>query len=159
MFGQMRRRIAGAYPAGGRVPFVGTRVLVVLLLVAGFGWAFVELADEVREGETRAVDTAILLALRVPGDPADPLGPRWFEELARDVTALGGVGVLTLLTLAVAGLLWLQGRHRSMVLVLVSVAGGLLLSTLFKEAFAGPGRISCPMARRSTPRASRAAIR
>jgi undecaprenyl-diphosphatase len=138
MFGQMRRRIAGAYPAGGRVPFVGTRVLVVLLLVAGFGWAFVELTDEVREGETRAFDTAILLALRVPGDPADPLGPRWFEELARDVTALGGVGVLTLLTLAVAGLLWLQGRDRSMVLVLVSVAGGLLLSTLFKEAFARP---------------------
>jgi undecaprenyl-diphosphatase len=138
MFDGMRRRVGGVSPGGRIMPFVRNRVLVGLLLVAGFGWAFVELADEVLEGETRALDTAILLALRVPGDPADPLGPGWFEELARDITALGGVGVLTLLTLAVAGLFWLQGHGRSMVLVLVSVAGGLLLSTLFKEAFDRP---------------------
>jgi undecaprenyl-diphosphatase len=138
MFDGMRRRLGGASTADALLPLIGNRGLVVLLLVAAFAWAFVELADEVREGETRAIDTTILLALRVPGDPADPLGPGWFEELARDITALGGVGVLTLLTLAVAGLLWLQGHHRSVVLVLVSVAGGLLLSTLFKEAFDRP---------------------
>jgi undecaprenyl-diphosphatase len=138
MFDGMRRRLGGASTADALLPLIGNRGLVVLLLVAAFGWGFVELADEVREGETRSIDTTILLALRVPGDPADPLGPGWFEELARDITALGGVGVLTLLTLAVAGLLWLQGHHRSVVLVLVSVAGGLLLSTLFKEAFDRP---------------------
>jgi undecaprenyl-diphosphatase len=138
MFDGMRRRFGGAYPADALVPFIGNRGLVVLLLVAAFAWGFVELADEVREGETRSIDTAILLALRVQGVPADPMGPGWFEELARDITALGGVGVLTLLTLAVAGLLWLQGHHRSVVLVLFSVAGGLLLSTLFKEAFDRP---------------------
>jgi undecaprenyl-diphosphatase len=138
MLDGMRRRLGGASTADALLPLIGNRGLVVLLLVAAFAWAFVELADEVREGETRTIDTTILLALRVPGDPADPLGPGWFEELARDITALGGVGVLTLLTLAVAGLLWLQGHHRSVVLVLVSVAGGLLLSTLFKEAFDRP---------------------
>ena len=49
-----------------------------LLSLAGFGffaWAFIALADEVREGETARFDRALLLALRDPHDLADPLGP------------------------------------------------------------------------------------
>ena len=67
----------------------------MLLLVALCVWAFFGLADEVAEGETHAFDTRLLLALRNPADPSDPLGPGWVEELGRDVTALGGLGVLT----------------------------------------------------------------
>ena len=40
--------------------------LVALLLAAGAAWAFVELADEVLEGETQAIDERLLLALREP---------------------------------------------------------------------------------------------
>ncbi len=69
--------------------------LVVLLLVAACLWAFVGLADEVVEGETHGFDTRLLLALRNPADPADPLGPGWIEELGRDVTALGSFVILT----------------------------------------------------------------
>ncbi len=90
------------------------------------------------EGETHAFDTAVLLALRSPTDTADPLGPGWVEELGRDVTALGGIGVLVALTLAVAGFLWLDGKRREMWFVLAAVAGGQVASTLFKLGFDRP---------------------
>src|SRR5918996_982606 len=84
------------------------RVLAVLALVAAAIWGFAELADDVLEGDTHAFDRALLLALRNPADPSDPLGPLWFEELCRDFTSLGGYGVLVFLTLAAAGFLALQ---------------------------------------------------
>jgi undecaprenyl-diphosphatase len=109
--------------------------LVVVLLLSGFAWAFIELADLVLDGRTHAFDAALLQGLRNPGDVSDPIGPEWVEEMGRDVTALGGVAVLTLITLAVSGFLLLQGLWRSMWLVLASVGGGLAVSTLFKQSF------------------------
>jgi len=114
------------------------RMLIVLILVALCVWAFLGLADEVAEGETHAFDTRLLLALRSPADPSDPLGPGWMEELGRDITALGGIGVLTGLTVAVAGFLWLQGKRGSMWLVLIAVSGGQAFSMLAKHGFDRP---------------------
>ncbi len=114
------------------------RVLATLVAIFACGWLFLALAEEVAEGETHRVDAALLMALRSPADPADPLGPAWVEELGRDVTALGSFGILTFITLAVAGYLWLSGRHRSMLLVLVSVVGGQALSLLAKSGFDRP---------------------
>lgn len=72
--------------------------LAALLLAAAGAWIFVELADEVFEGETASLDEQLLLALRAPNDTSDPLGPPWVEDIARDVTGVGGAGILTLLT-------------------------------------------------------------
>lgn len=113
-------------------------LLVVLGLIAFGAWGFAELADEVMEGETHAFDTAVLLALRSPGNPDDPIGPRWFEEMVRDFTSLGSIGVLTFLTLAAFGFLLLQGQFRAGVLLIVSIAGGGILSTVLKLSFARP---------------------
>lgn len=112
--------------------------LLLIVLIAGGLWLFVELADEVVEGSTEAVDRSVLLALRTPGDPSDPLGPGWLEEMGRDLTALGGVGVLTLMTLLAAGFLLLQGKPRAALLLLAAVGGGLLFSTLLKLGFDRP---------------------
>ncbi|HVR96386.1 MAG TPA: phosphatase PAP2 family protein [Thermoanaerobaculia bacterium] len=112
--------------------------LLVLVLVAGGIWMFAELAGEVREGETKQIDEAVLLALRNPADRSDPLGPRWVEEMARDFTALGGVGVLTILTLAVCGFLVLDHKNRAALLVFVEVGGALVLSFLLKHGFQRP---------------------
>ena len=98
-------------------------------------WAFIEIADEVREGETREFDRRVLLALRSAGDPADPVGPGWMEEIARDFTALGGVGVLSLITAVSVGYLLLVRKRHAALFLLAAVAGGLLLSTLFKAGF------------------------
>jgi undecaprenyl-diphosphatase len=112
--------------------------LILLVLIAGGIWLFAELAEEVGEGETEAVDRAILLALREPDDLSDPLGPAWLEESGRDFTALGSIGVLAMLTLAVSGFLALDGKRRAALLVLAAVAGGLLGSHLLKGAFERP---------------------
>ena len=117
---------------------VEPRALILLVAVAACLWAFVGLADAVIEGETHSFDTRLLLALRNPADPADPRGPPWVEELGRDVTALGGFGMLTFLTFAAAGFLWLQGSRRSMWLMLVAIGGGQALSSLAKAGFDRP---------------------
>src|SRR5919109_1185316 len=127
---------------GGHEP----RMILTVLLVAAAIWAFAALADAVVEGRTHAFDEAILLAMRTPGDPADPWGPPWFETFIRDCTALGDAGVLTVLTLVVCSFLLLQGKTRVTVLIVVAVAGGMLLSTLLKRSFDRPRPALVPQA-------------
>jgi undecaprenyl-diphosphatase len=112
--------------------------LVALLFAAGGVWLFVELADDVLEGDTAAVDETLLLKLRTAEDSTDPLGPTWVEELARDVTGLGGAGVLTILTLAAAGFLALQRKRWLALYLLASVASGVIVSTMLKLGFGRP---------------------
>jgi len=101
-------------------------------------WVFLAVAANVAEGSTREFDDRLILALRESGDPADPVGPRWVEEGARDLTALGGYTVLTLLVGAVLGYL-LMGRHRpAALLVFAATAGGGALSLALKGAFHRP---------------------
>jgi undecaprenyl-diphosphatase len=119
--------------------FVLHHLSSLALLVFGLGlFAFLYLAGEVIEGETLRFDTWLLLALRVPGDTTDPLGPAWIEEMFRDFTALGGVGVLSLLTLISVGYLWLTGQRRVALFLLFAILGGLLLSSMLKSGFDRP---------------------
>jgi undecaprenyl-diphosphatase len=119
-----------------RIPSsVELSVLVALGLIAVLTWAFIWLADAVVEGDTRSFDTTLLLALRNAVDPAKGWGPAWVQEMARDFTALGSVGVLALLTAAAIGYLWLAGKRHAALAVFVAVAGGQLISTLLKLAF------------------------
>jgi undecaprenyl-diphosphatase len=98
----------------------------------------VELADEVREGETQALDVRVLTLLRRADDPARPVGPDWLATAARDLTALGGAAVLVLVLLAVLGYLVFERRTREMVLIAVAAGGGLVVSTVLKVGFDRP---------------------
>jgi undecaprenyl-diphosphatase len=114
------------------------RLLASLGLVVGAGWAAIEIADQVREGETQSFDEWILKAFRSPTDLSDPRGPLWVEEAWRDITALGGLPLLALLTAAAVGYLLLERKRRSAALVCVSVLGGLVLSLVLKNVFQRP---------------------
>ena len=113
-----------------------TLALTVVVSIGALG--YVELADEVREGETRSIDETLLLAMRSRSDLADPVGPRWFEETARDFTALGGSPVLLALVAATTIYLLLARRRRAALFVLVATGGGQLLSSGFKAVFQRP---------------------
>lgn len=113
-------------------------VVLALLLIAGALWAFLETADEVIEGETGAIDRLLLRAMRSQADPTDPLGPRWFEEMMRDFTALGGIGVLTLIVITAVGYLLIMDKPRAALAVMFAVGGGALLSTLVKMGIDRP---------------------
>lgn len=64
-------------------------VLVGMLVLVGCIWGFIEIADEVMEGDTEQFDKWAVRALRVPGDLSTPIGPKWLHEVGRDFTALG----------------------------------------------------------------------
>ena len=112
--------------------------LLSLAAVSLFTWAFVSLASEVFEGETTGLDRTLLLALRNAADLSDPLGPRWFEEVARDFTGLGGNAILTFITVSVIVFLMMNAKRGAAILVAASVGGGTLLSTLLKLGFQRP---------------------
>lgn len=114
--------------------------MAVLMGIAGLAagiWVFIAIADSVLEGHTQKIDERILLALRHPGDHK-PLGPPFVLDAARDVTALGGVAVLGLLTAITAGFLALDGKRMMALFVCGSVLSGLLVSLLLKDAFHRP---------------------
>ncbi len=112
--------------------------VVSMLIAGGLAWSFAEITDEVVEHETHAFDRAVLLALREPGNPSDPLGPRWMHEVGRDITALGGVTVLSLLTAAVLGYLWMRKQYRAGWALLAGIAGAGTFTQLLKGVFGRP---------------------
>ncbi|WP_417721832.1 phosphatase PAP2 family protein [Salipiger sp.] len=112
--------------------------LIALAAIAGAVWAFVGLASEMVEGDLHAFDEAVLLALREPGDPANPIGGSQVEVAMRDLTALGGVTVLTLISLAVMVYLLLRRQRASVALLAVAILGGQGISHLAKSAFSRP---------------------
>lgn len=109
--------------------------IIGLMLLGAAVLTFGNIAEETLEGDTRAFDRMVLLALRVSGDLADPIGPRWMEEMARDITSLGSMAVLTMVSLVVIGYLALHGRRGAGLLILVSVGGGMALSSGLKVLF------------------------
>ena len=78
------------------------------------------------------------MALRNPADLSDPIGPRAVEVMMRDLTALGGITVLSILTVSVMLFLALKGNRRSAGIVAVAIAGGQGLSHLSKMLFSRP---------------------
>ncbi|WGH79319.1 phosphatase PAP2 family protein [Jannaschia ovalis] len=113
-------------------------ILAALVLAVMAVWGFAELADEVIEGSTRDLDRDLLLLLRSAGDLADPLGPPWLEEMGRDLTALGGVIVLSLATLLTGGFFLMRRQWGSMLYLWAAVGGGILISSVAKELFDRP---------------------
>ena len=113
-----------------------TWIAAAILLIGAL--SFLWTAEEVMEGDTLRLDQRILMAMRVPGDPSQPIGPEWVEESFRDFTGVGGVAVLGLLTAATLGYLWLQGMRRAALYVLLAIGGGLLVSLALKAGFHRP---------------------
>jgi undecaprenyl-diphosphatase len=113
-------------------------VLIAALALVAVTLAVFALAGEVMEGDTQAFDERVLRSLRKADDPAEPLGPRWLESAALDVTALGSATVLGLTVFAVIGYLLLQGLPRMAVFVLAASTGGWLLNSFLKTLFSRP---------------------
>lgn len=105
-----------------------------LLLPVAAACGFLGLAIFVASGRSFALDTTLVMLFRAPANPSVPLGPAWFQEMMRDVTALGsfvGLGTATViasLTLRLCG-------HRALALgLLVSVLAATATSSVLKIA-------------------------
>tara|TARA_A100001391_G_scaffold65878_2_gene41463 strand:+ start:7034 stop:7786 length:753 start_codon:yes stop_codon:yes gene_type:complete len=118
--------------------FAEQAVLIAIGIAAALVFAFLEVADEVSDGETHEIDIAILEIFRVPGDPNQMIGSFQFQEAVRDITALGSFSVLTIVVSSVVIYLLLTRRAAAAVLVAGAVISGALLSDLLKEFFDRP---------------------
>ncbi|MBX4906659.1 MULTISPECIES: phosphatase PAP2 family protein [Rhizobium] len=112
--------------------------LIMLASVAGGLFVLQRLTSEVLEGETFGFDQAILLALRRADDLAVPIGPAWLTHAVDDITSLGGITVLALLTVLITVYLLLDRRWPIAIFVFSSVLSGWLASTLLKILVARP---------------------
>jgi undecaprenyl-diphosphatase len=120
------------------LPAIEPFVLIVLAVGAASLWGFIETADAVFANETQGFDRWMLSALRDPANPADPVGPLWVEEMARDVSALGGFTWITFATITIAMYLWIDDKTRMAIFLIAATASGALLSMLLKNLYARP---------------------
>jgi undecaprenyl-diphosphatase len=109
-------------------------VLAAVWLAAGLAisafvvWAFLELTDEVLEGESRAFDRAVLLWIH-------DTFPGWLDEPMRLVTALGYYYVVAPLLAVAVFVFYRRDWRLSAVLLVVSTGGSIVLTTVLKGVF------------------------
>lgn len=97
-------------------------------------WFFVEIAENVIDDDVRYLDTAILLALH----RYDPTNLDWFYEFVRDISGLGGIGVLSLLVLVSVIFLVISNKGKTAFFVTFATLSGAVLSSLLKLGFDRP---------------------
>lgn len=117
-----------------REPVILGALLVAVLSLNIFG----EIVDEVLDGETRAVDQSVLVLFQDLKSSNSLFGAEWFSEMMRDITGLGGVGILTFITLVASFYLYLIRRYWRAVYVLCAVGLATLTSNSLKLWFARP---------------------
>ncbi|CAN5225561.1 phosphatase PAP2 family protein [soil metagenome] len=110
-------------------------VVAALLVVALGLLIFMGVADEMAEGDTRGLDRAILYGLRQTADPSNPIGPKWLEIAAADITALGSVTVLSLIVLLMAGFFAASRRWREALILIAAPLSGTAVSQVLKNLF------------------------
>jgi undecaprenyl-diphosphatase len=89
------------------------------------------------DGGAHTLDRQIMLLLR-DASANDPIGPGWFEDVMRDMTGLGGIGVVVGASLLLAGFLWLQRRLKDMAILVFSVVGAQVVSAVSKLLVSRP---------------------
>ena len=115
-------------------PFVIAAIIACFFAFSFFG----EVVDEVLEGDSHALDEKILMMLRDADNIESPIGPPWLEEMMRDFTALGGIGILTLMSIAAATYLFVTRRKFYAYYLIAVITTGTLLSNLLKIGFDRP---------------------
>lgn len=111
---------------------------VVLSIVVGCVLGLITLAFLIETSVTQSLDETIIRMLRRDDDLQSLIGPKWFQESARDYTALGGYSVLLTLTALVYAFLRLEGRKHTALFIVVVVVSGYLMSMVLKDAIDRP---------------------
>ncbi len=140
--GRMERFMGGLRTLGRKLSVFRHRydllLLAALVVLAAGAFGFAELAEVVTEGEAQTVDERLLLVFRNADDLNDPVGGAGVEEAVRDLTALGGTLLTTLLTLLVVGYFVLDRRPRAAAFLMGAVAGGVAVTFALKLGFDRP---------------------
>ena len=107
-----------------------------ILVPAVAALIFLGLALLIVSGHSFSVDTTLIMLFRDAANPAVPLGPAWFHEAVRDMTALGSFVGLFFMALTATLALWLCGYRHLAIGLVVSLVAAFLASTVLKIAIA-----------------------
>src|SRR5215218_2649165 len=121
---QWRQRII----AVGWLAWLNLTVLITAVIVFCF------IAHEVADGDHIPLERQLMESLRTSAI-AGSVGRPWIVEIARDITALGSVVVLTTLTLFVVGFLALSRRFGAAAFLAVAASGGQCLNAALKTYY------------------------
>lgn len=127
---------------------VEARLLALWIGLVAAVWAFLALASELREGELTSFDTWVLLAFRHPNNPHQAVGPIWLTDGMRDITSLGSVTVLFLITAIAALILYIHDKKRHAAVLGAAIILSQLSDTLLKNFY---GRVRPAFAVYGTP--------
>jgi undecaprenyl-diphosphatase len=112
------------------------RTVIMLLITAFVGLClFACLTALVESGRTLYLDDLLLTHLRRATNLNVPIGPYVLLNAARDITALGDVTVLAIVTIMTLGYCLLTRYYTAFFMVFVAVNSGDLLMVLLKEVF------------------------
>jgi len=125
------QRARAFVPQESRVLFIALGIVVGL-------WIFFLVASAMTAGRTQAFDERMLVGLRRPDDRAVPIGPRWLQTMALEMTALGSPVVLITIIVLVAGHLAIERRFAMMGFMLLSSFGGMIMNSVLKSVFLRP---------------------
>lgn len=109
--------------------------LVAFALVACGLFSFMAIGASTQRTSIQQVDSVLLQSMRSTSDLGDPVGPDWLEDVVRDITALGGVFVISAVTICTSLYFALGGKRRMAWLLLFAVLGGMITSSLLKLAY------------------------
>lgn len=110
------------------------RLLAIFALIAAALLAFMKVASEVMEGESRALDSAILTSVRSATNGTGPV-ESWFRSFMLDVTALGDTNLLILFSAIAVGYLLLERRRLLAAALAIGLTAGAFLEIGLKHFF------------------------
>ena len=114
-----------------RLKGLEAQALLIWFALASALWIFFTLGSEIGEGDTSAFDRQLITLLRTSGNSGEPIGPAWFKDSMRDVTALGGFTFLTLMTIVVVlALLFHRKRREAIILTATAVSAQISIEIL-----------------------------
>lgn len=114
------------------------KIMIGLIGIIMLVHSFFEIAEEVDEGDTHKIDTSIIMLMRDGNDPANSWGPLWLQETMRDISGLGGIVILTLMTIGAVLYLFMKGKKGQALYLLLTVSIGTLFANLLKFSYARP---------------------
>jgi undecaprenyl-diphosphatase len=128
----MRTQLIEIWQRAGRKEFV---LLLSMVMVCVCLWAFVEISEEVGEGDHAGFEAKIMKSMRRLDHPELLRGPDWLAVAARDITALGGPAAIVLIAGLTTGYLLLSRRLAVAGFILAAVGGGFAMSIVLKHRF------------------------
>jgi undecaprenyl-diphosphatase len=133
-FGWRWRAMIDVSALGRSLNAEGSLLPAMAVLSAGL-LGFVSAADALDEEGDRTFDLAVLKALHPGPDPSDPIGPAWLDLAITDITSLGSIAVLAIVTLATGGFMFMRGQSVRAMALAVGLGGGVVLSETLKSVF------------------------